>query len=105
MSANSTLWAFRFKHLLDTKNQYARILDASTKQLVQLIVSQSTSPAPASAKEYSPANKDVLQADLLSFSLAIFTQLSKTPSEFDKALKQQTAQILKGFVTIIQTGQ
>jgi hypothetical protein len=74
--------------LLDSKHSFGRAIDASTRQLIQLIIASAS--APASAKEPYNPTKEAFQADLHRFAQRTFVQLSKpsasAPSISTKAL-------------------
>ncbi|RKF72916.1 hypothetical protein GcM3_096025 [Golovinomyces cichoracearum] len=72
--------AEKFNYLIESKHQYARAIDALTRQLVQLIISQSIAPASADSKKisYSPT-KENFQVDLYTFAHLIYRQLTSPP--------------------------
>jgi hypothetical protein len=118
MDPNLLRIAHRFQHLIDSKHQYARSIDGSNRQLIQLIIGQSNFPAPAGTKEYTNnLTKDAFHADLIRFAQAIFREMTKplppppapkkavavvTPSILDRALQQHTDAILAASNHIIQ---
>jgi hypothetical protein len=65
--------ARQFQSLLDSKHSFGRAIDASTRQLVQLIIVS----APASMKEPYNPTKEAFQADLHRFAQRTFVQLAK----------------------------
>jgi len=80
---------------VDSKHQFARAIDASTRQLIQLVIGQSKPPADQKEPPYAPT-KEAFQADLLAFAHAVFRQLSKPPpppTDIAKALKAQATTI------------
>jgi len=96
MDSDVVCWAYKLQSLVDSKHQYARAIDASTRQLIQLVIGQSKPPADKKEPLYAPT-KEAFQADLLTFANAIFRQLSKPPPPTDtaKALKAHIATIDK----------
>src|ERR1035438_10324275 len=90
-------WAYKLKSLIDGKHQFARAIDASTRQLIQLVIGQSKPPADTKEPPYAPT-KEAFQADLLTFAHAIFRQLSKPPPPIDEAV----ARTFKSSTAIIE---
>jgi hypothetical protein len=87
--------AYKLKFLIDSKHQYARAIDASTRQLIQLVIGQQPWDKKKKAPTYTPT-KEAFQADLLSFANTIFQQLSKPPHEsidIKKAFQEQEVKI------------
>ncbi|KAF7882583.1 uncharacterized protein EAF02_005946 [Botrytis sinoallii] len=92
--------ARKLQELIDSKHQYARTIDAATKQLIQLICQANPRSTNASAAPSAPPTRDAFQADLLSFAHFIFQQLSKPPpidfeASFAKAMKPQNVYFRK----------
>jgi hypothetical protein len=102
-------WAYKLKSLVDGKHQLARAIDASTRQLIHHVISQSPQPTTlVSAQEYRPS-KEALKMDLQAFANAVFRQLSKPPlpppidvakalrahtTALDKTIMAQTARLM-----------
>jgi len=91
MDSDVVCWAYKLQSLINSKHQYARAIDASIRQLIQLVIGQSKPPADKEPL-YAPT-KEAFQADLLTFANAIFRQLLKPPPPTDiaKALKAHVA--------------
>lgn len=96
MDSDIVRWAYNFSSLVEKKHQYARSIDVSTRQLIQLVISQSKPPA--DKKEPYAPTREAFQADLLAFARIVFQQLSKPPPpppDITKALKAYTSAIDK----------
>jgi len=95
MDSDIICWAYKLQSLVDSKHQYARTIDASTRQLVQLVISQSKPLADTKEPCYAPT-KEAFQADFRAFASAIFRQLLKPPPiDITKALRAHTTTIDK----------
>jgi len=95
MDSDIVRWAYKLQSLVENKHQFARAIDASTKQLIQLVISQSKPLADAKEPPYAPT-KEAFQADLLTFANIVFRQLSRPPPvDIANALKAHTRAIDK----------
>ena len=92
MDSDIVCWAYKLQSLVNSKHQYARTIDASTRQLIQLVIGQSKPPADKKEPPYAPT-KEAFHADLLTFAHAVFRQLSKPPTDITKALKAHVTRI------------
>jgi uncharacterized membrane protein len=64
--------ARKLQSLIDNKHQFARSIDSCTRQLIQLVIGQSSATSTPPKEPYSPT-KAVFQADLVSFAKAVFS--------------------------------
>ena len=92
MDSDIVCWAYKLQSLVDSKHQYARTIDASTRQLIQLVIGQSKPPADKKEPPYAPT-KEAFHADLLTFAYTVFWQLLKPPTNITKALKAHVTRI------------
>ena len=70
MDPDIVRWAYKLQSLVDSKHQFARAIDASTRQLIQLIIGQSKPPADKEPP-YAPT-KEAFYANLLTFAYTVF---------------------------------
>ena len=92
MDSDIVCWAYKLQSLVNSKHQYARTIDASTRQLIQLVIGQSKPPTNKKEPPYALI-KEAFHADLLTFAYTIFQQLSKPPTNITKALKAHVTRI------------
>jgi len=81
MNPDTVHCAFRLLHLIETKHQYARNIDASTRRLITLITQSAAHLRPPSTTlEPTPITKENFKADLELLATTIFEQASSQPA-------------------------